>query len=123
MNKSLLLISLTILGSLACESNDDCLHTSKCIDNKCHCDYLFSGEKCDQRPQMELWTAYRVFGVLAHFAVIIFALYQLRRLVISKSGLTTNMVTVELSSLAVASLRKYDNLTPLIPSKNTVAFN
>ncbi len=110
MTKCLFLVSLCVFGSLACETDSDCFHSNSCIENKCQCSSLYAGDDCGERPQMGLWVAYRVFGTVGHFNVMLFALYQLRRLYLSKSGLTTNMVTIELSALSVASLRKSYNL-------------
>jgi hypothetical protein len=109
----ILVIAITTLGTLACETDNDCLHEGKCLNNTCDCDFLWAGDSCQEKPLMGLWIVYIVYGCLGHLFIILFALYQLRIIYSSKTARsTTNMVTVELYALILASLRKYDNTPP-----------
>jgi hypothetical protein len=105
MRSYLILLSLVIVGTLACQTDSDCLNGGACIESVCQCTYLFKGDGCKDVANYGVWVAYSVFTCAGHFFIVVFAFYQLRRS-LGDSKITKNMVTAELIALIAASTRK-----------------
>ena len=104
--KTIILFSLIIVSTLGCQTNSDCLRGAPCLESVCQCSFMFDGENCQNVAKLDAWIAYFVIICLAHFLIVVFAFYQLRRSIEDKK-IIKNMVTAELMALIVASTRTF----------------